>query len=206
MTISESFMELVQTYADDAVAEGLWQELSRAYQSPKRHYHTLGHLDEILQQLEPVKTEIDNWTSLIFAIAYHDIVYSVRKTDNEERSAELAVNRLKSLDVENISIQLCHDQIMATKTHRAAGQRDTEYFIDADMAILGASPERYQLYAGQIRKEYAIYPDFLYRRGRKKMIEDFLSRPRLFTTDHFEKLFGGNARANLRWELQEILS
>ena len=43
----------------------------------------------------------------------------------------------------------------------------TQLLLDIDLAIPGADRTRYQAYAGQVRCEYAMYPGFLYRRGRK---------------------------------------
>jgi predicted metal-dependent HD superfamily phosphohydrolase len=40
--------------------------------------------------------------------------------------------------------------------------------LDADLSILGKDLDTYLAYTKMIRKEYSIYPDFLYKPGRKK--------------------------------------
>ncbi|MGZ7283798.1 HD domain-containing protein, partial [Streptococcus pyogenes] len=58
--------------------------------------------------------------------------------------------------------------------------RDTQVLLDADLAILGASEERYKRYAADIRKEYAWVPEADYRKGRAAVLERFLAAPRLY--------------------------
>ena len=72
--------------------------------------------------------------------------------------------------------------------------------LDADLAILGASPERYARYAADIRKEYAWVPEPEYRAGRAAVLNRFLALPRIY---HAEPLFAEGeerARVNLRAE------
>ncbi len=52
--------------------------------------------------------------------------------------------------------------------------------IDADLAILGASPANYQDYARKIRQEYAWVAVEDYRHGRTKILEKMLSRRRIY--------------------------
>jgi predicted metal-dependent HD superfamily phosphohydrolase len=64
---------------------------------------------------------------------------------------------------------------------------------------LGSEPTRYQLYTQQIRKEYSIYPDFVYKSGRKKAMFSFLEREKIyhFYPEENEK----QARENINHEI-----
>jgi predicted metal-dependent HD superfamily phosphohydrolase len=52
-----------------------------------------------------------------------------------------------------------------------------------------------------VRKEYAIYPDLLYRPGRIKVLKYFLEKPRIYHTPYFWEKYEEQARANMEAEL-----
>lgn len=169
-----------------------------------RHYHTLVHLEHLFSQLLPVFDQLRDEDSVILAIAYHDAVYDVKRSDNEERSAELARKTLKPLGLNHRLIDHCASMIIATKAHAPSEDPDTNLFTDADLSILGAPSEAYAHYAEQVRKEYAMYPAFLYDPGRRKVLAHFLAMPRIFKTVYFQDLFEAQARINLREELDRL--
>lgn len=190
--------------ADKDLMNVLWAEIEKNYSSKKRHYHTLQHLDNLHSQLTIVKREIKNWETILFTLYYHDIIYSSTKSNNEEKSAELAEKRMKKISVSNEIIEQCKKQILATKSHSKSIDSDTNYFIDADLSVLGQSWETYSLYFKNVRKEYGIYPTFMYNSGRKKVLNHFLSMDRIFKTDFFYNKFETQAKQNLQQELQSL--
>jgi predicted metal-dependent HD superfamily phosphohydrolase len=205
MLLKDTFTSLIQPYCTDAeVAEQYWLEIEKAYTGKKRHYHNLTHLEQLWQQLLPLKTEIKDWDTLLFSLFYHDVVYNVRRQDNEEKSAELAKQRLQALPYPPEGIDKCVAQILATKSHTLSPDSDTNLFTDADLAILGQDWSTYHLYTQQVRREYSIYPDLLYKPGRKKVLQHFLNMERIFKTTHFYTLYEQNARNNLNREIAEL--
>ena len=78
---------------------------------------------------------------------------------------------------------------------------DNAYLLDLDLSILGTDWEIYNKYTQNIRKEYKIYPDILYKPGRKKVLKHFLERDSLYFTERFKTKFEKQARNNL---IQEI--
>ncbi len=169
-----------------------------------RHYHTLDHVEHLLAQLLPVIDQLRDKDAVIIAIAYHDAVYDVKRSDNEERSAELARKALGPLGLDQALIAYSASMILATKTHGLCEDPDTNLFTDADLSILGAPTEAYARYTEQVRKEYSIYPDFLYNPGRRKVLAHFLAMPRIFKTAYFQDQFEDQARINLREELDRL--
>lgn len=168
--LKETFIGLLANYTDDmSLINGLWTEVEGKHSSKKRHYHTLQHLESLLTQLTEIKHEIQNWNAILFTLYYHDIVYNSLKSDNEEKSAELAEKRMKQISVSIDTIELSKSQILATKSHLKAIDNDTNYFTDADLSVLGQNWETYSMYYKNVRKEFSIYPDFVYNPGRKKV-------------------------------------
>lgn len=141
---------------------------------------------------------------VLFAVYYHDAVYRVLRKDNEEKSAELANKRLNTLNVKPKRIELCIKHILATKIHELGDDSDTNYFTDADLSILGQDWPTYKIYVEGIRKEYWIYPDMVYKPGRKKVIEHFLQMGNIYKTEPFSAKFEHQARLNMKWELEEL--
>ncbi|WP_405398286.1 hypothetical protein [Maribacter sp. Asnod2-G09] len=203
--LKETFTELLLKYTDDKrLINVRWTEIEKNYSGKKRHYHTLQHLNNLLSQLTIVKGEIKNWETTLFTLYYHDIIYNATKSDNEEKSAELAEKRLKEISVSSNIIEQCKKQILATKSHHKSIDSNTNYFTDADLSVLGQSWETYALYYKNVRKEYAIYPTFIYNPGRKKVLHHFLSMDRIFKTDFFYNQFETQAKQNLQRELDSL--
>ncbi len=179
--------------------------LVAAYTSPERFYHNLEHIGEMFRVVERLSATIEDPNALQMAVWFHDAVYDSRAKDNEHRSGELAVDLLGPIGVPASAIDRIVRMIWAT-SHAAdpPADRDTRVLLDTDLAILGASEERYARYATDIRKEYAWVPDAEYRVGRANVLTKFLAAPRLY---HSQLLFEEGeqrARANLREELARL--
>ena len=203
--LKEIFSNLLINYTtNSSLINELWDEVEKNYSGKNRHYHTLQHLENLLITLTEVKSEIQNWESILFTLFYHDIIYTALKSDNEENSALLAEKRMQQLSVSNDIIERCKNQILATKSHSKSTDSDTNYFTDADLSVLGQPWEIYSLYYKNVRKEYAIYPDFIYNPGRKKVIQHFLSMNSIFKTDYFYNQFEKVAKENLMKELSYL--
>jgi predicted metal-dependent HD superfamily phosphohydrolase len=111
---------------------------------------------------------------------------------------------LTSLSYSSQAVERVVGHILATKSHHKSEDNDTNLFTDADLSVLGAPWEAYQEYYRQIRKEYAIYPDLLYKPGRRKVLQHFLDLPAIFKTAAFHTRYEGQARENLFRELETL--
>jgi predicted metal-dependent HD superfamily phosphohydrolase len=139
---------------------------------------------------------------VLYAIFYHDYVYKVTKKDNERKSAEYALSIVPSNAT--ISKQLVFEMICATQLHQHHETEDINWLIDFDLKILSKDWEAYQVYCDQIRKEYKIYPDFLYKPGRKKALEHFLENDFIYQTREFRTKYEQTAKQNILQEIQTL--
>jgi predicted metal-dependent HD superfamily phosphohydrolase len=202
--MKESFINSIKKFISDEGNQIIrWNEIEKNYSKSNRYYHNLTHLDNLLAELSPFKNRFSNWDVNVFAIVYHDIIYNTLKSDNEEKSAELAVKRLKEISFPENLIAQCKTIILATKKHEMADE-ETNLITDADLSILGSEPNAYKLYTQQIRKEYRIYPDFIYNPGRKKVLTHFLEMKKIFKTKEFSLKYESQARINLKEELNAL--
>ncbi len=205
MQLRDIWIELASNYlADFEMIDELWGEIEKEYSYKSRYYHNLSHLTDMISQLMIIKANIKDFNTILFATFYHDIVYKTNRNDNEEKSAELARNRLQKLRVPGTIIDKCCKQIIATKNHSTNEDIDTNYLVDTDLGILGAEWPEYKSYADKIRNEYGKYPDSLYKKGRRDKLNHFLRMDRIFKTDEFKERFEKQARDNMEKELKEL--
>src|SRR5688500_11535121 len=116
-SLKATWEKLVIKYTSDlSLIEELWHELEVSYTSADRHYHNLDHIKFMLNLAEELHQLISQQDLLIFAIFYHDVIYNATRSDNEEKSASLAIKRLKQLGLPSeATTQVC-DMILTTKS------------------------------------------------------------------------------------------
>jgi predicted metal-dependent HD superfamily phosphohydrolase len=191
----QRFLQFARTHGAEAgAAERWWREVAARYSEPHRRYHTLRHIEEMLDLL-PHADE-----TVLAAVWFHDAIYGGGR--NEERSAELARAALTELRFPEESIATVEHLILATKTHDPSPVAPRFHeFLDADLAILGSAPARYDEYAREIREEYAHVPEPMFRAGRAAVLRSFLARPSIFASEEFRQRLEKQARANIEREL-----
>lgn len=205
MILKDRFESLYLNFSEDKIlVEKFWIEIKKNYSGKSRHYHNLQHLETLFEEIEHVKDKIKNFNNISFSIFYHDAIYDATSKLNEEKSADLAKERLGAVGLNNEDVQQVYEQILATKSHKKSDDEDTNFLLDADLSILGKSSQVYLEYTKQIRKEYSIYPDFLYKPGRKKALEHFLALESIFKTEYFKKKYEIRARENIEFELRSL--
>jgi predicted metal-dependent HD superfamily phosphohydrolase len=187
---------------DHARREAELARLLAAYGAPERHYHGLQHLANLFEQVAPFPQH--DGVVVRLAIWFHDAVYNALGSDNEAKSAEWALAFLQETTLEPARQARVTDFIRRTQDHtQPQPPHDTDLllFLDADLSILGAPEAAYWDYARQVRREYQLVPDELYRPGRRKVLARLLEAPVLFHTPALHEALDVPARCNLQAEL-----
>jgi len=96
------------------------------------------------------------------------------------------------------------NHIEATKSHNTTSDFDTNLFLDLDLLILGSKRRDYEQYCINIRKEYRMIPDFIYRRRRKKLLLHYLSLSTLYKTPYFIEKYEEQTKENLMISIREL--
>ena len=184
-------------------SESLFANLQRRYTERKRHYHTFEHLAAMFRLFDEYQEQIQDWDNLTLSIFFHDVIYKATRKDNEEASAVFAEKQLLEVGFSAQKAMLTAQFIRATQSHQLPpdAHPDLAWLLDFDLAVLGTSWEAYQIYTQQIRREYHIYPNLLYRPGRRKALGSFLERDHIFKTDAFRQKYESRARLNLTREI-----
>lgn len=203
MKLKGNFTDLCLHFTKNGnLIENLWQEIETRYSAKDRYYHDLFHLENMFMELESVKSRIADFYTVSFSVFYHDIIYDASSKSNEEKSASHAAERLQKVGFPRALILKTENQILATKSHTKSDDPDTNYLLDADLSVLGKDSAIYFDYTRKIRKEYALYPDFLYKPGRKKVLKHFLELKSIFKTEHFRDKYEQQARRNIAAEIE----
>lgn len=212
--IRKFFIEMLASVSnfdmDDMLV--LFAEILKAYSSKSRHYHDYNHICRMLGYWEANKDKLKNPEAVFWTIIFHDIVYKATRKDNEEKSADAwLVFANKHTNLSGRIKDKVYNAIIATK-HNAESEAiwskddDIKYLLDFDLEILGTRhASEYEWYRSGVRKEYKIYPDILYKPGRKKVLESFLARKKIYLTKEFQELCEKKARKNLRNEIKLYL-
>ena len=204
MHLEKRFSTLLSEYTTDAdLISSLWKNIANHYSESHRAYHNKTHLSELFKYFDLYKDNLDNPDIVTFSIFYHDIIYNIWKKDNEEKSADFALMELSKINIHTFYLEQIHQQILATKTHQA-NDNDTKYLVDFDLAILGKPLEVYKNYTQLIRTEYKLVPNFMYKKGRKKVLQHFIYKPFIYATDEFRALYENQAKENLTNELNSL--
>ncbi|MGW7004993.1 HD domain-containing protein [Streptomyces sp. NPDC054933] len=181
------------------------ENLLARWAEPQRRYHTTDHLIAVLDHAESLASYATDPDAVLLAVWFHDAVYRPDRSENEERSADLAERALTEAGLAHPLVAEVARLVRLTVSHDPAdGDRDGEVLCDADLAVLAAAPREYAAYAAAVREEYGFVPDEAFRAGRADVLRQLLALPRLFHTAYGYEHWERTARRNLETELQLI--
>ncbi len=184
-----------------------------AYDDPRRPYHNLTHLADVLDKLDWARTVLGNDGTLDhlpaaerermlmrieLALFYHDVIYDATAKDNEAKSRDLFLEHATHFGMAQDDRAAIARLIDITAKHTQASALDEQILCDCDLAILGAEREVFARYDRNIRTEYAHIPDTVWHLRRPAVLKHFFEQPRLYKTNAFHARYDAPARHNLR--------
>jgi predicted metal-dependent HD superfamily phosphohydrolase len=181
-----------------------FNRLVALYSESHRHYHNQQHIADCLREFDQVRAFATEPNAVEMAIWFHDAVYDPRASDNEERSADLAVDFLKGTGAGEALVNSVRQLILATKAHDGSLHADAPLRVDVDLSILGSSAATFWEYENGIRAEYAWVDPKVFASKRAEILEHFLSRSRLYHTEFLFTRLETQARANLRASIEHL--
>lgn len=197
------------------VSNGIWNDIQNAYSEPHRHYHTLKHIEDVLNLVDEISSSYqyssclkDNVTDCLIRLAafFHDFEYDIlngsRSVQNSGIYAYNACLRLGLSKELSLEVQ---ELVMITENHEFKAELQStciiqEILIDSDMAILGSNRESYLEYAANIRKEYLTkYTPEEFRIGRIQFLLGQIGKP-IYYTDWGKTHYQETAQENMKYE------
>lgn len=182
----------------DGSSEELFGELMHAYTQPFRFYHNIDHIKDCLAEFDSVRESAVRPDELEMAIWFHDSVYQLPGTLNEEKSAKWARRALGEGLVEPARIDRVAEMVLATRHLSTPEDLDTQLLVDIDLSILGRKPAVFAKYEETIRQEYRWVPSVIYNRKRADVLDGFLRRDRIYLTAPFHDKYEQPARENIK--------
>ncbi len=182
----------------------LGRQLLASYAEPQRGYHTLQHLGECIAAFEPVMALAEHAGEVEVALWFHDAIYDVRGHDNEQRSADWAADALTASGAAPETAARVYALILATRHSALPESPDAKLLVDIDLSILGAAPERFDEYEVQVRREYAWVPEEVFREKRREVLQQFLRRALIYSTEPFRNALEAGARRNLQRSIARL--
>ncbi len=178
-------------------AGGVMAELTASYREPGRFYHTLQHLGECLELFDEAVGLAQRPGEVAIGLWYHDAIYDTRRSDNEAVSGRWAARVVREAGGSAEVAERVERLILATRHAQPPAPGDAALVVDIDLAILGASDERFEEYETQIHREYQWVPELVFRPTRARILQGFLERDRIYSTAPFAARFEARARSNL---------
>lgn len=222
MTPTATPMWLLPSYARAAVGAGATapaavidaagMRLLGRWEEPRRHFHNVRHLVDLLQYVNELQQETHNAHAVRLAAWYHGAVfasdeasaYAHKGGEDEDASAEYATAELTALGVPDRTVGNVATMVraLARHTHNPASS-DCAVLCDADLAVLASDPQRYREYARDVRAEYSHIPERKFLEARRLIIEKLLSRQQLYLSPR-GATWEASARQNLAGEASRI--
>jgi predicted metal-dependent HD superfamily phosphohydrolase len=175
----------------DDVAAGWFVVLDGLYRQSHRHYHGMGHIDNLLTRLDGLRPcsapFLDRLPEAECAVWFHDAVYAVGSKTNEETSALLARAFLFSIGATDTVgtaggrpgsvLDTVNGAIMATKHDgKNVENNAARVMVDLDLAGFADPWDEFEENNRRIREEYAAVPEDAYRWGRIAFLASLLGR------------------------------
>lgn len=198
------WLSLFGNSCSESLLQSIYNQILIHYSEPHRAYHTFEHIQACLRHYDTIRDQLENPSAVELAIWFHDVVYDPKSNNNEEKSAEFAQKALSGLGCEPGLIQEVYDLILLTKHPSQPHALDEKFLLDIDLSILGSREEVFMEYENNVRQEYKSVPNFLYRRGRKKILKSFLDQDRVYQTDYFRELLETQARINIEQVIKRL--
>ena len=138
-----------------------------------RHYHTLNHLNDLIDQINENKSKYSGkeYEKLILTALFHDCVYDTMVDDNEEKSADFFMECCQ--DKSNRDVLEVKQMILDTKTHEST-KNLSESFNRYDMSIVERDFNQLLDWERGISKEFEGYSKEVYKNGRLKFLESVM--------------------------------
>ena len=188
--------------------ENIAQNIYKTYTSPKRYYHDINHIsnmlskfDDFIQHSNQIQ-KIKNINEFAFAIIMHDYVHGTKNDiKNSIKKAKFFLQKI-SLKYNSDYIE---NLIKATDYEKCKkSDFDQQLIQDLDLNTLGAINTEYNQYTNQIRLEYSQFSDDVFCQERIKILNIFLSREHIFNIKYFRNKYEQIARDNITKEISKL--
>lgn len=210
--------EFVKAFPEDGVnLEETWLEVLQAYTEKEREYHNLKHIYDLLTKLHDYQNDYTySHTSLStpdanlvrLAIIFHDFVYVVGSTTNEEDSVVKCSELLKKCKISDRNLEEINKLIMSTKlfTNKKIEDLSESEKLISDIDLSGFSLPWLKFLAQNKLIASEFMPDGVTISGIEKQIKflEKLSSQTIYKTALYIDCYEHIAQANIKKEIVRL--
>ena len=188
-----------------AQIENIWDILTTHYSESSRFYHTKQHILDCLQHYEDIKKYLTSSDAVQMSIWFHDIIYDIKATDNEEKSAAFFAQIAKNI-LSREFIDTVKELIISTKHKKPPPNCDQAFLVDIDLSSFGSTWEKFIQDGEKLRKEAPHLTEKQFNDNKISFFQMLLSRKKIFFTDYFHDRYELVAHKNIALQTQKILN
>ena len=183
----------------------VFDDLDQRYREPHRRYHNWDHIDRLIKLFDAHLDECFDRPATELAIWFHDAIYLPGNPNNEAESERLLRAQTHRMMIDPVRVESAAMLIDATlpgsNKLEDHPHPDAPLIKDLDLSILGSDSATYDDYAKAIAVEYSKLPPRMFASGRVRILEQFVEKAQIFSTELFVAAFEERARANLSREI-----
>ncbi|MCY0905557.1 DUF4031 domain-containing protein [Arthrobacter sp. H14-L1] len=180
--------------------QAIGHDLLARWSEPHRHYHGPHRLLAVLEALALLTARPER--AVLLAAWFHDAIYRGVAGADEEQSAQLAQSLLARAGLPAGQVRETARLVRLTASHAAEPADDGGALLcDADLSVLGGTPEQYRRYVSAVRADYAHVGDTDFAAGRAAVVRRLLELDPLFHTGAAQNRWLAAAQRNLEDEL-----
>jgi predicted metal-dependent HD superfamily phosphohydrolase len=164
-----------------------------------RYYHDCLHIGGIWATYNSLFVRGEETEALMFAAAYHDIVYDVSapKGMNEYKSSIRFIQSAMESGVDKEVIENASLMILSTSDHWNASRQVDKLFCDIDLCGFACEWEEFCENTRLLNEEFASIDREVFEIGRKNFLESVLAKPKIFQSPFVPSWWEEKARENI---------
>lgn len=201
-------------------ADDVYNEIIKAYSNDNRMYHTSEHLLNMINSIQEMlciynfKDFPEKKAILFLATFFHDLYMNFDadspRGKSEHESASMATTLMMHMGISKYTIlNSVNHLILLTINHMTDDSMSPDIlmqkiFLDADIAILGAEPHKYDTYKDGISYEYAQVDREIFIASRRNFLQQYTEKKAIFYTEYMNQLYLDQVMDNIKCELKEL--
>lgn len=181
-----------------------YNNLRVRYSEKHRKYHNVTHIESVLFELNLTRHIAESYSSIELAMWFHDAIYNSFSKTNEKDSADLAVSFISENSGTEELRKAVYSLIMATEHNFVPEVNDQKLMVDIDLSILGSTESCYREFETAIREEYKYVPWFIFKKKRIELLQYFLGRESIYSTEYYVDSLEKKARMNIESAIAKL--
>ena len=184
-------------------AHSVFTQLEKHYNESHRYYHTAAHIDHCLRQVDHIPQDYSDRDAVELAIWFHDVIYQIGDSENEENSANWFMD-VSSAELDEDLRSQVYRLILATQHTQQPDGQDAQYVVDIDLSGFGMSWSAFSADSARVRQEFPDVADNIFAEKHRSFLKMLAEREFFFCSSLFRELYETQAKQNIVRKLASL--